>query len=106
MLVARAAPRMSRKQRKPQAPAPNRRSSGSAQGTGFADVDLTVEVGKLEFGTAAVDGAADGFVDFHAVLAAMSAAVFDDRLRRGRLHLHVEIAEDIAAVGAQADIGF
>src|ERR1700686_4059940 len=73
---------------------------------GLADVDLALEVGELDFGAAAVDGAVDGFVDLDAVLAALAAAVFDDG-RGGRgAELDVEIAEDVAAVGTNADVGF
>jgi len=77
-----------------------------AGGAGFADVDLALEVGELDFGAAAVDGAVDGFVDLDAVLAAFAAAIFDGGLIGSSAELHVEIAEDIAAVGADADIGF
>src|SRR5258708_2570231 len=73
---------------------------------GFADVDLALEVGELDFGAAAVDGAVDGFVDLDAVLAAFAAAIFDGGLIGSSAELHVEIAEDVAAVGADADVGF
>src|ERR1700722_2929517 len=73
---------------------------------GFTDVDAAVEVGELHFRAATVDGAAHGFVDLHFVLAAMTAAVFDDGLRCLRRHVHIEIAEDVAVVGAEADVGF
>src|SRR5229473_6271044 len=73
---------------------------------GFADVDLALEVGELDFGAAAVDGAVDGFVDLDAVLAAFAAAIFDGGLIGSSAELDVEIAENIAAVGADADIGF
>jgi len=48
---------------------------------GFTDVDAAVEVGELHFRAATVDGATHGFVDLHFVLAAVTAAVFDDGLR-------------------------
>src|SRR5260370_1735966 len=73
---------------------------------GFADVNLALEVGELDFGAAAVDGAVDGFVDLDAVLAPLAAAVFDGGLIGSSAQLHGEIAEDVAAVGADADIGF
>ncbi len=73
---------------------------------GFADVDLALEVGELDFGAAAVDGAVDGFVDLDAVLATLAAVVFDNGRGGSGAELDVEIAEDVAAVGANADVGF
>src|ERR1700688_1528330 len=73
---------------------------------GLADVDLALEVGELDFWAAAVNGAVDGFVDLDAVLAAFAAAVFDDGGRGGGAELDLEIAEDVAAVGTNADVGF
>src|SRR2546430_11887883 len=48
----------------------------SLRGAGLADIDLTLEIGELEFGATAVDAAVDGFVYLDAVLAAMAAAIF------------------------------
>ena len=67
---------------------------------------MALEVGELDFGAAAVDGAVNGFVDLDAVLATFAAAIFDDGGGRGGAELDVEIAEDVAAVGANADVGF
>ncbi len=48
---------------------------------GLADIDLTIEVGELQFGPAPIDAAANGLIDLHLVFSAVVSAVFDDGLR-------------------------
>ena len=51
----------------------NRTALGElAGGAGFANIDLALEVGELDFRAAAIDGAVDGLIDLDAVLAAFS----------------------------------
>src|SRR6266513_5249616 len=78
----------------------------SPRGTGFADVDAAIEVCKLQFGAAAVDCGVHGLVDLDEVFAAVAAPILDDLLRRGNLNVHVEITENLPAIGLKAEVGF
>src|SRR5437763_13945150 len=72
---------------------------------GLPDVNISIEILKLDFLAAAVDGPAHVLVDLDPILAAFSAIIFHGLLRSGGLHLDFEIAIDIAIIGAQADVG-
>src|SRR2546430_9286352 len=76
------------------------------RGSGFADGDAAIEVCKLQFGAAAVDCGVDGLVDLDEVFATVAAPILDDLLRRGGLNLHIEITENLSAIGLKAEGGF
>src|SRR5947207_5865292 len=78
----------------------------SPRGTGFADVDAAIEVCKLQVGAAAGDCGVDGLVDLDKVFAAVASTILDDLLRRRSLNLHVEITENLSAIGLKVEVGF
>src|SRR3954454_9169988 len=72
----------------------------------FANIDIAVEIPELDFRTAAVNGSTHRLIDLYAIMAALSATVFGDLLGSARSERHVEVADDLAAVRDDYQIGF
>src|SRR5215469_11486876 len=71
----------------------------------FPDVDIAVKVLELVLRAAAVDGAADRFVDPYHIFAALAPVVFDRRLGLCGLQLDIKVAENLAVFRSHAQVG-
>src|SRR5215467_4486657 len=75
-------------------------------GPSLTDIDIPVEILKLNILAPTVDGPLHVLVDFYLVFSATAAVVLHCLLRRSRLELDIEVAVDLAVVGPHADVGF